>query len=465
MDKFKIIVIGTLLFCGLTQVCCYQFEPSGSSVSNEEYQRLMELRPFAVQLMQQFGNITQTNLDLRLDNRLPSQQDLLCLADMAQLMSGLSSRSYWALRMIDSWGSIPSGILYGNFFDMGNYDECIKTNKAITDSHSIRGKYCFAKISFRATLKIAVCFPSSCSADLMDTFIGQIANRLLNVTLTNNIVDEATCSTAEREPFDGVTILIIIILSVLAAAMILATLCDYFIYRDQSKLPIIIKAFSARANSRALFRLVEPKSNPNVIDCLHGMRCMSLIWVIFGHQYLISLATPKTNYVSLNSWFRTFFANFILHGFFSVDTFFFLSGLLLVMIALRSLEKTKGKMNIPMMYLHRYLRLTPVLGVAIPMYMKLLPLMSDGPVTGRVTFGDFDVCKRTWYLSLLYVQNYATGDMTMLGSHLVPSCRYATLYSITNIPYRFVQVGQESRWGNLCTHASTLWLPLCHNDD
>ncbi|XP_051863889.1 nose resistant to fluoxetine protein 6-like isoform X1 [Drosophila albomicans] len=143
------------------------------------------------------------------------------------------------------------------------------------------------------------------------------------------------------------------------------------------------------------------------------MRCMSLIWVIFGHQYLISLATPKTNYVSLNSWFRTFFANFILHGFFSVDTFFFLSGLLLVMIALRSLEKTKGKMNIPMMYLHRYLRLTPVLGVAIPMYMKLLPLMSDGPVTDRISFGDFEVCKRTWYLSLLYVQNYATGDMCL----------------------------------------------------
>ncbi|XP_051862820.1 nose resistant to fluoxetine protein 6-like [Drosophila albomicans] len=410
---FKIIVIGTLLFCGLTQVCSNQFEPSGSSVNNEEYQRLMELRPFAVQLMQQFGNITQTDLDLRLDNRLPNQQDLLCLADMAQLMSGLSSRSYWALRMIDSWGSIPSGILYGNFFDMGNYDECIKTYKAITDSHSIRGKYCFAKISFRATLKIAVCFPSSCSAELMDTFIGQIANRLLNVTITKNIVDEATCSTAEKEPFDAATILIIVILSVLAAAMILATLCDYFICRDQNKLPIIIKAFSARANSRALFRLVEPKSNPNVIDCVHGMRCLSLIWVIFGHQYIVSLSSPKTNYVSLLTWLQSFFASFILHGPFSVDTFFFLSGLLLVMIALRSLEKSKGQMNIPMMYLHRYLRLTPVLALAIPMYMKLLPLMSDGPVTDRVNFGDFDVCKRTWYLSLLYVQNYATKEICL----------------------------------------------------
>ncbi|XP_062125395.1 nose resistant to fluoxetine protein 6-like [Drosophila sulfurigaster albostrigata] len=83
------------------------------------------------------------------------------------------------------------------------------------------------------------------------------------------------------------------------------------------------------------------------------------------------------------------------------------------MIALRSLEKSKGKMNIPMMYLHRYLRLTPVLALAIPMYMKLLPIMSDGPVTDRVNFGDFDVCKRTWYLSLLYVQNYATKEICL----------------------------------------------------
>ncbi|KAH8312733.1 hypothetical protein KR044_012560, partial [Drosophila immigrans] len=431
MDKFKIIVIGTLLYCGLPQVRCHQFEESGS-VNNEEYQRIMELRPFAVQLLQQFGNMSQTDLDFLLDNRLPSQQDLLCLADMAQLMSGLSSRRYWALRsrcdsrhfpkiqfnilaitVIDSWGSIPSGMLYGNLIDMGNYDECIKLNQAISDNHNIKGKYCFAKIALRVNIKIAVCFPSTCSAALMDTFMQQIANKLLNVNITKNIVSEETCKTADREPFDGVTILIIVILSVLAAAMILATLCDYFLCQNQSKLPTVVKAFSARANSRALFHLVEPKSNPNVIDCVHGMRCMSLIWVIFGHQYLISLGSPKTNYVSLSSWARTFFANFIMHGFFSVDTFFFLSGLLLVMIALRSLEKTKGKMNIPMMYLHRYLRLTPVFAVAIPMYMKLLPLMSEGPVTDSVNFGDFDDCKRTWYLSLLYVQNYATHNMCL----------------------------------------------------
>ncbi|KAH8360230.1 hypothetical protein KR093_011437 [Drosophila rubida] len=434
MHTFTIIVLGALLFCGRAQVQCQQFEPSGS-VSNEEYERIMELRPFAVELLRQFGNITQTDLDLLVDNRLPSQQDLLCLADMAQLMSGLSSLSYWALRskcdsrtleiqfnffeitVIDSWGSIPSGILYGNLIDMGNYDECIKINKATADNnHAIRGKYCFATISLRVSLKIAVCFPATCSADMMDTFISRIANGLLNVNITKNIVSEDTCKTAEREPFDGVTILIIVILSVFAAAMILATLCDYFLYVDQSKLPTVVKAFSARVNSRALFRLVEPKSNPNVIDCLHGLRCMSLIWVIFGHQYLLGLSSPKTNYVNLLSWSRTFFANVITHGFFSVDTFFFVSGLLLVMIALRSLEKTKGKMNIPLMYLHRYLRLTPVLAVAIPMYMKLLPLMSDGPINDSVTFGDFDYCKKTWFWSLLYIQNYATPDTCLAHS-------------------------------------------------
>jgi len=64
-------------------------------------------------------------------------------------------------------------------------------------------------------------------------------------------------------------------------------------------LPAVVKAFSARANSRLLFRLVEPKSNPNVIDCLHGLRCMSLIWVIFGHLYLFAVMSPNINSITL----------------------------------------------------------------------------------------------------------------------------------------------------------------------
>lgn len=66
-------------------------------------------------------------------------------------------------------------------------------------------------------------------------------------------------------------------------------------------------------------------------------------------------------------------------------------------------------MNILTMYLHRYLRLTPVLALAILVYMKILPLLGDGPMFDSVKFDDYNHCKQT--CTLLYLQNYATSDL------------------------------------------------------
>jgi len=58
------------------------------------------------------------------------------------------------------------------------------------------------------------------------------------------------------------------------------------------------------------------------------------------------------------------------------------------------------------MYLHRFLRLTPVLALGILAYVTLLPILGDGPI--YKTFINFNTgpCERTWYWTLLYVQNY-----------------------------------------------------------
>lgn len=61
------------------------------------------------------------------------------------------------------------------------------------------------------------------------------------------------------------------------------------------ELPILVKVFSARSNARAIFRIVDSKSNPNVIECLHGIRCMSLFWVVFSHEYIYSAILPNIN--------------------------------------------------------------------------------------------------------------------------------------------------------------------------
>lgn len=94
MDMVKIIV--ALLLFGPALVSSLQLKPE-ELVAMEDYQRMVELRPLAVEFSQHFRNITQKDLDLP-STRLPSQQDLQCLADMSELLGGLTSGSFWAIK-------------------------------------------------------------------------------------------------------------------------------------------------------------------------------------------------------------------------------------------------------------------------------------------------------------------------------------------------------------------------------
>lgn len=93
---------------------------------------------------------------------------------------------------------------------MGNFDECININKAISENYNIQGKYCMAQVpiipSLQSIMKIGVCFPATCSAANMDTFLKQILKSVLNVTLTQGLVSESSCKTSDKEPLDGLTI-------------------------------------------------------------------------------------------------------------------------------------------------------------------------------------------------------------------------------------------------------------------
>ncbi|BFF91768.1 nose resistant to fluoxetine protein 6 [Drosophila madeirensis] len=409
-----------LLLWGLTVVKASNWDVElhkGVEMNLEEYQRMVKIRHLSKEFFSFYRNITLS--DVVPETRLPTQQDLQCYAEFAQLTAGLVSGSLWAYRMIDSWGSVPAGILVGHFRDLGNYDECINIQQTITSNYNLNGKYCLAKLPLQQLLgnagpigmlnvQTAVCFPASCSAANMDTLLLRLLNQLIGVDLNAELsfVKESSCKTAEKESYDGLTIFTIVLLSVFGAAVGLATLYDYFLCDDQEKLPAILRIFSARYNSRGLFR-ISNNTNPNVVHCLHGLRGMSLIWVCFGHDYIVSLTSPNINLLGAYTWAKSPFMMVIYEAVFAVDTFFFISGMLVSMVALRSMEKAKGQLNIPLMYLHRYLRLTPVVAVAILVYLKVLPLLGDGPLFGTWNFDNYASCNDNWYWTLLYVQNYA----------------------------------------------------------
>ena len=99
-----------------------------------------------------------------------------------------------------------------------------------------------------------------------------------------------------------------------------------------------------------------------------------MTWVILGHSYLYFLIIPASNvavFTGDRSDFhyvvQDFYTIFIQYAFYSVDSFFFLSGLLATFSIWRTIQKfgdkvaSKAMIWIPMSYVGRVLRLAPMM--------------------------------------------------------------------------------------------------------
>lgn len=143
---------------------------------------------------------------------------------------------------MDAWGKLPSGILYGNLFDLGNFDECLsaRTFQNLADtitSTEIKGKYCLVQISVenknlqflenekkevisdefkpkiptvfdlvedRTSFNLGTCFPHICNEDdILDYLKNMIASIKLpiNVPTIPYELFVRYCSKDESEPF------------------------------------------------------------------------------------------------------------------------------------------------------------------------------------------------------------------------------------------------------------------------
>lgn len=104
----------------------------------------------------------------------------------------------------------------------------------------------------------------------------------------------------------------------------------------------------------------------------------------------------------------------VVGGTVSVDSFFLLSGLLVCWTLLKELDKSR-KLNLPAMYLHRYLRLTPALAALILIGSTLLKYVGSGPLwKNSVTLME-NACHKYWWSALLYLQNYVNPTEICMG--------------------------------------------------
>ena len=143
--------------------------------------------------------------------------------------------------------------------------------------------------------------------------------------------------------------------------------------------------FSAYTNSIKLLDTSPPRKG--TISCINGIRFISMTWILLSHCYSfvqtqasisnnkelgyevieisISMYVQCTKSSKRQHFFQLqipFMFRVIENGFPSVDSFFIIGACLLSFLTLKEMDKTDGWLNarawsnIPMMYIHRYIR-------------------------------------------------------------------------------------------------------------
>lgn len=160
-------------------------------------------------------------------------------------------------------------------------------------------------------------------------------------------------------------------------------------------------AFSVRRNA---YWLLNTKHTVEVLSCINGIRFLSMAWIILGHTYKLASEDYIKNMMDGLELHQSFTFQAVLAAPFAVDTFFLLSGTLLTYNFLDNYY-SKGNIGLKtvfLIYVRRYLRLTPCYAVVLMIYTFILPNLFDGPYWST----DFsENCRSHWWQNLLYINN------------------------------------------------------------
>ncbi|CAH0561133.1 unnamed protein product [Brassicogethes aeneus] len=300
------------------------------------------------------------------------------------------------LNMIDAWAKPQAGILNGNLYHMGNFDQCLNITGKIS------GKYCtipididFKKID-SLTLKpsYGVCLPSTCSSNNVQIILNGV-NMILGLQRGLQINDDM-CYTKEsvnRLSYENLTAIYVFLLFFLLITI--STLYDLWSSEANKSFGCqILVAFSLYTNGKKLF---STKVHQETLGCLNGIRVISMFWIVLTHTCIYFCQY----FPMITKWNATI----ILGGSLAVDTFFAVSGLLVVYLYMYT--KEHDQINLFRFYLHRFLRLTPSLIMVIFLSACLFKTFATGPYWNDTVTSKFEKnCRNNWWYNLLYLQTY-----------------------------------------------------------
>ncbi|GMT21981.1 hypothetical protein PFISCL1PPCAC_13278, partial [Pristionchus fissidentatus] len=151
------------------------------------------------------------------------------------------------------------------------------------------------------------------------------------------------------------------------------------------------------------------------IGPIHCIRFFSMVWVVLGHLFA-GLTSVMANSVDVVAITQDTTTEFIINAFFSVDSFFFIGGVLLTFLWFKSYQKNPRLTNSPaawvMFYVHRILRLSPPFYMIVLFYSFVLKqLIRYTPLSLNPMAQD----DSSWWAEMTYLHNYIERDQQCLG--------------------------------------------------
>ncbi|XP_026732983.1 nose resistant to fluoxetine protein 6-like [Trichoplusia ni] len=409
------------------------------------------------------------------------------------------------LQFADSGLRTPRGILTGNTVDLGNYHQCLGIYHQLEEMH-IQGKYCSIEVPFdqkfhlprpqdlkglpfnpsslrvdNATIKrmekydvmrrlmravggnfdrfdlearstpenpltnmvfrLSVCVPKPCTTEQA------ITSLLFNISQIGFKYTDHYCRLPNDKPWVTADFVAVSLFAVLGFLTLMSTCYDiggrFILKKDVKQLSLLYRSFSVYTNGEILTTF---KSVPGTIQSLDGIRTLAMLWVILGHTYGTEpfAANPMDTY----SWMFSAKALWLTAATMTVDTFFTMSGVLLVYTTAGKMNQMTFVKNLHWFYLNRFMRVTPMLGVVALLQASFYNQIVDGPYW--VTVADHvKRCRDNWLMTMLHVQNFMRPE-TMCVTHSWYIAIDFQLYVISPVILFWVFSGKSrTAWSSL----------------
>ncbi|KAF5305499.1 hypothetical protein FQA39_LY01590 [Lamprigera yunnana] len=369
-------------------------------------------------------------------NTLP---DGLCRNNSRNVLEGIIAREKWAWKIFDSSAKFPVGLMYGVYYQFGNFDECVSVKDSI--GTGIQGKYCLAdirlqtnskneefialllgqskkpkeRIAYNDTLHWAICVPSTCSSTEVQKFLARFLTSIIEYQDVKVQVFPHNCYFEQQTSFEQSEMVYCIVVGFIIVLVLTSTVYHIILKKKNPESADgnvmiynkIIISFSLVQNIQNLLHVTDKKMN---LEFIFGLKFISMVFIIASHTLLFVIGGPVFN--------EEFYARsvtkpqnaLLLNNPLWVETFLLMGGFLMCRLLLLELIKQEGKVNLLLLYAVRYIRLTPSYAVVIGLYATILKKLNNGPLWNEKILAEQNRCIESWWINLLYINNYVNAE-------------------------------------------------------